>query len=181
MALLPVALFRIERVATAASLFATIAPAELSPLVGRDHENSLLKGPLGAGAGRGMGQVVLLVGEPGLGKSRLVHTLKAHVLGPKTEGAADAPVIEWRCSPHYQNTGLHPAIDFYERALGFRPEEPPRDRFDRLLSRVAAYGLDRPEVVPLWAALLSLPTPERFPPLGAVARPGSGKRPSGSC
>ena len=80
-------------------------------------------------------------------------------------GEEDAPVIEWRCSPHYQNTGLYPAIDFYERALGFRPEEPPRDRIARLLSRVAKYGLDRPEVVPLWAALLSLPTPDRFPPL----------------
>src|SRR5262249_26225690 len=76
-----------------------------------------------------------------------------------------APVIEWRCSPHYQNTGLHPAIDFYERALGIRPEEPPQDRFDRLRSRLGKYGLDRPDVLPLWAALLSLPTPDRFPPL----------------
>src|SRR4029077_7116021 len=66
---------------------------------------------------------------------------------------------------HYQNTGLHPAIDFYERALGFRPEEPPQDRFDRMLRRVAQYDLARPEVVPLWASLLSLPTPDRFPPL----------------
>src|SRR5882672_5110859 len=81
------------------------------------------------------------------------------------EGEADAPVIEWRCSPHYQNTGLHPAIDFYERALGFRPEEPPPHRFDRLVHRVAQYDLARPEVVPLWASLLSLPTTDRFPPL----------------
>ena len=47
----------------------------------------------------------------------------------------------------------------------FRPEEPPQDRFDRLLHRVAQYGLARPEVVPLWASLLSLPIPDRFPPL----------------
>ena len=80
------------------------------------------------------------------------------------EGGGRA-VIEWRCSPQYQNTGLHPAIDFYERALGFRPEEPPQDRFDRMLRRVANYDLARPEIVPLWAALLSLPTPDRFPPL----------------
>jgi predicted ATPase len=112
-----------------------------------------------------MGQVVLLTGEPGLGKSRLVHTLKEHVLGSMAEGEVDAPVIEWRCSPHYQHTGLRPAIDFYEQGLGFRPEEPPSGRFDRLLSRVSKYGLDRPELVPLWAALLSLPTPDRFPPL----------------
>ena len=112
-----------------------------------------------------MGQVVLLIGEPGLGKSRLVHTLKQHVLGQMVEGEVDAPVIEWRCSPHFQNTGLYPAIDFYERALAFDREEPPEDRFDRLLHRLEQYDLARPETVPLWASLLSLPTPDRFPPL----------------
>ena len=111
--------------------------AELSPLTGRDHEISLLKDRWEQ-AQEGMGQVVLLVGEPGLGKSRLVHTLKEHVLGQMVEGEVDAPVIEWRCSPHFQNTGLYPAIDFYERALGFGREEPPQDRFDRLLRRLAA-------------------------------------------
>jgi class 3 adenylate cyclase/predicted ATPase len=159
----PVTLFRVERAVSAGGRF-DLAPAELSPLTGRDHEISLLKGRWEQ-AQEGMGQVVLLVGEPGLGKSRLVHTLKEHVLGQKVEEEVDAPVIEWRCSPHYQNTGLRPAIDFYEHALGFSPEEPPQGRFDRLLSWVAKYGLDRPEVVPLWAALLSLPTPDRFPPL----------------
>jgi predicted ATPase len=81
------------------------------------------------------------------------------------EGEVDAPVIEWRCSPHCQNTGLHPAIEFYERALGFRPEEPPQDRFDRMIDRVAQYDLARPETVPLWASLLSLPIPDEFQPL----------------
>jgi predicted ATPase len=81
----------------------------------------------------------------------------------------DAPVIEWRCSPHYQNTGLYPAIDFYERALGFGREEAPQARFDRLLTRLEQYDLARPETVPLWASLLSLPTPDRFPPLSLPA------------
>jgi predicted ATPase len=159
----PVTLFRVERGGSAGSRFDP-APEKMSPLTGRDHEISLLKDRWEQ-AQEGMGQVVLLVGEPGLGKSRLVHTLKEHALGQKAEGEVDAPVIEWRCSPHYQNTGLRPAIDFYERALGFRPEEPPQERFDRLLSRVEKYGLARPEIVPLWAGLLSLPTPDRFPPL----------------
>jgi serine/threonine protein kinase/predicted ATPase len=160
----PVQLFRVERIAVTGSLIEAVATAELSPLTGRDHEISLLKDRWEQ-VQEGMGQIVLLVGEPGLGKSRLVHTLKEHVQGEMIEGEVDAPVIEWRCSPHYQNTGLHPAIDFYERALSFRPEEPPQDRFDRLLRRVAQYDLARPEVVPLWASLLSLPTPDRFPPL----------------
>ena len=160
----PVELFRVEHVAVAGSPIEAAAPAELSPLTGRDHEISLLKDRWEQ-AQEGMGQVVLLIGEPGLGKSRLVHTLKEHVLGQMVEGEVDAPVIEWRCSPHYQNTGLHPAIDFYERALGFGREEPPQARFDRLLHRLEQYDLARPETVPLWASLLSLPTPDRFPPL----------------
>jgi tetratricopeptide (TPR) repeat protein len=111
-----------------------------------------------------MGQVVLLIGEPGLGKSRLVHTMKEHVLGQMVEGEVDAPVIEWR-SPHFQNTRLYPAIDFYERALAFDREEPVEARFERLVHRLEQYDLARKETVPLWASLLSLPTPHRFPPL----------------
>src|SRR5207245_4029039 len=91
--------------------------------------------------------------------------LKEHVLGQTVEGEVDAPVIEWRCSPHFQNTGLYPAIDFYERALAFSREEPPQARFDRLVRRLEHYDLARPETVPLWASLLSLPMTDRFAPL----------------
>jgi serine/threonine protein kinase/class 3 adenylate cyclase/predicted ATPase len=158
------ALFRVERVVTAVSPFETSGAARLSPLTGRDHEMSLLKDRWER-AQDGMGQVVSLTGEAGLGKSRLVHTLKEYVLGSVAEAEVNAPVVEWRCSPHFQHSSLRPAIDYYERALGFRPEEAPQGRFERLLSRVGKYGLDRPEVVPLWATLLSLPAPDRFPPL----------------
>ena len=157
----PVELFQVRGIQDARS---AIAAASLSPLTGRDHEISLLKDRWEQ-AQEGMGQVVLITGEPGLGKSRLVYTLKEHVLGQMVEGEVDAPVIEWRCSPHFQNTGLYPAIDFYERALGFGREESPQARFDRLLHRLEQYGLATPETVPLWASLLSLPTPDRFPPL----------------
>jgi hypothetical protein len=120
----PVQLFRVEGIAWAGSLIEAAALAELSPLTGRDHEISLLRDRWEQ-AQEGMGQVVLLVGEPGLGKSRLVYTLKEHVLGQMVEGSVDAPVIEWRCSPHFRNTRLYPAIDFFERALDFGREEPP--------------------------------------------------------
>jgi hypothetical protein len=160
----PVQLFHVERIAAGGNSIEAVATAELSPLTGRDNEISLLKDRWEQ-AQEGMGQVVLLIGEPGLGKSRLVHTLKQHVLGQMVEGDVDAPVIEWRCSPHFQNTGLYPAIDFYERALTFDREEPPEDRFERMLHRLEQYDLVRPETVQLWASLLSLPTPDRFPPL----------------
>jgi predicted ATPase len=178
----PVELFQVRGVSETRG---RIEAAGLTPLTGRDHEVSLLRARLEQ-AQEGMGQIVLLIGEPGLGKSRLVYTLKEHVLG-QTRGQGsgatgqqegqlvtpapsplipvDEPVIEWRCSPHYQNTGLYPAIDYYERGLAFGPEEPPQARFDRLLHRLEQYGLARPETVPLWASLLSLPTPDSFPPL----------------
>ena len=170
----PVELFRVQGVGAARNPIEAAGPAGLTPLTGRDHEISLLKDRWEQ-AQEGMGQVVLLIGEPGLGKSRLVHTLKEHVLGQMVEGEVDAPVIEWRCSPHFQNTGLYPAIDFYERALGFGREEPPQARFDRLLHRLEQYDLARPETVPLWASLLSLPTPDRFPPLSLVPGPAAGR------
>jgi len=138
--------------------------ARVAPLTGRDTEVNLLMDRWEQ-ANEGMGQVVLLIGEAGLGKSRLVHTLKEHVLGQMVEGEVDSPVIEWRCSPHFQYTGLHPAIDFYERTLDFGLEESAEAQFDRLLSRLDAYDLAKPETLPLWASLLGLPTPDGFPPL----------------
>ena len=159
-----VELFRVDGIATRASLLDSPSPTELSPLTGRDHEMSLLKDRWEQ-AQEGMGQIVLLFGEPGLGKSRLVDTLKEHVQEGASEGAADSPVIEWRCSSYFQNTGLYPAINFFERALDFRREDSPAARFDRLLQRLEQDDMARPEVVPLWASLLSLPATDRFPPL----------------
>jgi class 3 adenylate cyclase/predicted ATPase len=159
-----VELFQVQGVGEVPSAIEAAGPAGLTPLTGRDHEINLLK-ERWEQAREGMGQVVLLIGEPGLGKSRLVYTLKEHVLGEMAEGEVDSPVIEWRCAPHCQNTGLYPAVDFYERALGFGREDPPQARLDRLVRRLEQYGLARPEAVPLWASLLSLPTTDRFPPL----------------
>lgn len=160
----PVELFHVQTVLKSHSPIDSVERAGLTPLTGRDHEISLLKDRW-EHAQEGMGQVVLLIGEAGLGKSRLVHTLKQFVQEHGHYSLDEPPVIEWRCSPHYQNTGLHPAIDFYERALGFGAEEPPQVRFERMQNRLAQYDLARPETLPLWASLLSLPIPDRFPPL----------------
>jgi serine/threonine protein kinase/predicted ATPase len=158
----PLELFVLQGIAEEQSPIEVATRAELSPLTGRDHEVSLLKDRWEQ-AQEGMGQVVLLIGEPGLGKSRLVQTLKEHVRGQSVQREFDSPVVEWRCSPQFLNTALYPAINFYERALGFGREEPPQARFDRLLHWLEQYNLARSETVPLWASLLSLPCPERYP------------------
>lgn len=159
-----VELFHMQKGVEARSLIDSAERAGLTPLTGRDHEISLLKNRWEQ-AQEGMGQVVLVIGEAGLGKSRLVHTLKQHVQKHRDYSLDEPAVIEWRCSPHYQYSGLQPAIDFYERALGFGVEEAPQARFERMQDRLAQYDLARPETLPLWASLLSLPTPDQFPPL----------------
>src|SRR5262249_21398243 len=74
-------------------------------------------------------------------------------------------VMEGRCPRPSQNGGWRPAMAFEGRGRGSGPEEPPQERFDRVLRRIEQLGLARPETVPLFASLLSLPLPDRFPPL----------------
>ncbi len=179
----PVEVYLVQAVGEDRNVMEAAEHAGLTPLLGRDHEVSLLKDRWEQ-AQDGMGQVVLITGEPGLGKSRLVHTIKQFVRGQAGEpgGAAaspearsspagarsreGSPVIGWRCSPHYQNSGLHPVGDYFERSLGFGHDDSPRTRYDRLVRHLGDYGLDRPDVVPLFASLVSLPPDDRFPPLG---------------
>jgi class 3 adenylate cyclase/predicted ATPase len=163
-----VELFRVQAAPAAGTPIEVPGESALTPLTGRDHEVSLLKDRWER-AREGLGQIVLLLGDAGLGKSRLARTIKEHVQEQGGDRREDLPVVEWRCSPHYQNTGLYPAIDFFERALGFGPGEAPQPRFERMVRRLEEYDLARPETVPLWASLLSLPTDTRFPPLSLSA------------
>jgi class 3 adenylate cyclase/predicted ATPase/predicted Ser/Thr protein kinase len=171
-----VELFRIEGISNRGGLLDAAPPAELTPLTGRDHEFSLLKGRWEQ-VREGASPVIVLTGEPGLGKSRLVHALKEHVeeqaaaLTSTKPSASDRhgstlSVIEWRCSPHFQNTSLYPASEFFERFLDFTSEEAPATRLEKLIHHLGEYGLARPNLAPLFAALLSLPMSDRFPALG---------------
>jgi predicted ATPase len=105
--------------------------------------------------------VVLLSGEAGIGKSRLVQVLKEHVA---TE--PQAWLTPCQCSPYYQNTALYPMIDLLERvALRFEREESPQQKLRKLEGFLVQYGLPLTEVVPLFAALLSLPLSADYAPL----------------
>jgi tetratricopeptide (TPR) repeat protein len=104
-----------------------------------------------------MGQVVLLRGEAGIGKSRLVERVRECVL---REGATR---IAFRCSPYHQTSALYPLIDHLQRFLHWQRDATPEARFDTLEQVLRTYRFPLEEVVPLFAALLSVPLPERYP------------------
>ena len=133
----------------------------LAPLVGWVHEVALLLDRWQQ-ASDGEGQVVLLSGEPGIGKSRIARVLDERLAG-------DTHVLLChQCSPYYVDTALHPTIEQLERAAGFQRDDPPDAKLDKL-EHLLAQGTDRVgEVVPLIAALLSIATEGRYPPLNAA-------------
>jgi len=143
-------------------------PPALTPLTGRDTEVGLLKDRWEQ-AVEGMGQIVLIVGEPGLGKSRLVGTIKEYVqesASTALDAATEIPVIEWHCSQWCRDTGLHPVTDYFASLLGLDRDESSSARFDRLAEYLESCGLDRVEAVALFARLLFLPADERYPAPG---------------
>src|SRR2546428_7150956 len=132
----------------------------LTPLVGREQEVGLLR-ERWAQVKDGIGQVVLLSGEAGIGKSRLVQMLKEHVAAePQTW------LTPCQCSPYYKNSALYPLIDLLERvALRLDREESPQHKLSKLERFIVQYGLPLAETVPLFTSLLSLPLGTDYAPL----------------
>ncbi len=139
------------------SRFEVAVRAGLTPLVGREHEMGLLQ-ERWVQASQGAGQVVLLSGEPGIGKSRLVQAIKEHA---SAEGAAR---IELRCSPYHQNSAFYPIIEHLQRVLQFSRDDAPEEKLQKLEQRLSRSPLDLQETVPLFASLLSLPAPRSLLP-----------------
>jgi class 3 adenylate cyclase/tetratricopeptide (TPR) repeat protein len=129
-----------------------------TPLVGRDEEIELLLRRW-AETKNGEGCVVLVSGEPGIGKSRLVQTLLERVSGEPHSR------MRYFCSPHHQNSALYPAITQLERAAGFRREDTPEQKLTKLEAVLALGTNDLGEAVPLLADLLGIPTGDRYPSL----------------
>jgi class 3 adenylate cyclase len=134
-------------------------PRGLTPLVGRESEVTLLLERWGQ-AKAGQGHVVLLTGDAGIGKSRLVQMIKGHV--------AHEPHVRWECRSvsYYQNTALYPLTDLFQRLLQFQAENTSDEKLRKLEHALSQYRLPLEETVPLFAPLLALPLPEnQYPPL----------------
>jgi class 3 adenylate cyclase len=119
-------------------------------LVGRDEELGLLR-RCWAQAKERLGQVVLLSGTAGIGKSALAEVLRAQV---RDEGL---PRIALRCSAYHHNSALYPVITHVERALDMQREDTPATKLDKLEQGLRPSRLPLAEVVPLFASLLSVP------------------------
>jgi class 3 adenylate cyclase/tetratricopeptide (TPR) repeat protein len=156
----PVPAFAVKGARDAESRFEARRRAGLAPLTGRERELGLLEDRWSTARG-GDGQVVLLVAEAGLGKSRLLAALEHAV------GAEPHHLVRLQASPHQQASPLRPAIDWLARTADILPGDAPARRFERLEALVpVARRRDR---LPHLAALLSLPPDARYPePDGAA-------------
>jgi predicted ATPase len=151
----PVLAWQALRPSAVVSRFEALRGSALTPLVGRDEEIDLLLRHWARAKG-GNGQVVLISGEPGIGKSRLTTELAQRL-------RAEPHVrLRYFCSPYHQDSALFPFVDQLDRAAEFTREDPPSARLEKL-EAVLARAAPPDEHMALLADLLCLPCSERYP------------------
>src|SRR5712692_8808401 len=153
---LPLEVYRALGESGTRSRLEVAATTGLTPMVGREQEVGLLL-ERWEQAKEGMGQVVLLSGEAGIGKSRLLQALQERT------ASESQTWMECRCSPYHQNSAFYPVIELLQRLLQFNREDSSAEKLRKLEAGALREAPLQPEVVPLFASLLSLPLPDRYP------------------
>ena len=132
------------------SRFVARSGTELSPFVGREEELELLARRWSR-VKHGQGQVVLVVGESGIGKSRILQQLRAHVASEPCEYASI------QCSPYHENSAFDPVIAAFERTLRLSEADNLSAQLDRVREHLAALGITDAQVLVSFSHLLSIP------------------------
>jgi class 3 adenylate cyclase/predicted ATPase len=154
----PVTAFKVTGERAWESRFDAKHTSRLTQFVGRQREMAQLE-HLWALAKRGKGQVALLCGEPGIGKSRISIALLDHI-------QADQHVtVRWQCSSHHANSPLFPVIRYLERAARFEREDNSQVKLEKLEAMLSRVGQSTLANAALYAALLSIPSNGRYLPL----------------
>jgi class 3 adenylate cyclase/energy-coupling factor transporter ATP-binding protein EcfA2 len=151
--------YRVLSESGATSRLDVAQPRGLTPLVGREQEVGLIL-ERWEQVKAGHGHVVLLTGDAGIGKSRLVQMLKEHV--------AHEPYMRWECrsAEYSQNTALFPLVDLFQRLWQFQAEDTADAKWEKLKHALSQYRVPLEESVQFFAPLLALSLPENhYPPL----------------
>jgi class 3 adenylate cyclase/tetratricopeptide (TPR) repeat protein len=152
----PVQLYRVRGVSESITRFE--AASSLTAFVNREPELALGL-DCWARARAGNGQVLLVSGEPGIGKSRLIQVLQEQI--------ADQPHrwVRCQCSPYFGQSALYPVMVGLRRTAGLLPEDAPEVKLTKMEALLRDSGLTSEETVALFAGLLSIPIDDRSPPL----------------
>ena len=157
----PVHAWRVVAVSAAASRFEAATHGFVTPMVGREQELGLLLDRWQQAQG-GEGQAALLSGEPGIGKSRVLNTLRERL---EAQGAA---TLRFQCSPYHVNSAFYPSIDYFERTLKFGRDESHESKLDKLEALIVKQ-FGRPiSDVRFLASLLSISYEERYDSLSIL-------------
>lgn len=139
----------------AESRFETTHEGTLTRLIGREHELGLMLDRWSRSV-EGEGQVVVLSGEAGIGKSRIAREVRDRL------GKQRYFLLRYQCSPHHTNSALYPIIRRLEKAAGFAPEDSSDDKLNKLEALLRMSSEKIAGIAPLFAGLLSLPEESRY-------------------
>lgn len=154
----PVPAWSVVREMENVSRFEASRSGTMTPFVGREQEIALLM-DCWREATKGNGQVALLSGEAGIGKSRILAAVRERI------GDERHLTLRYQCSAHHINDAFFPVIGQIWRAAGFVSGEPAAARLQKLETMIASVGLESSEIAPYLALPLAIPTEGRYPPL----------------